>query len=242
MNPQNDEIEIDLREILFILIKRIWIILAAIVIGGLVAGLISLYGIAPKYKSTSKIYILTNSESMISLTDLQMGSNLANDYQELIKSRPVVEGVIKSLKLNMQYGELLSYLTIENPTNTRIIYITIEYTDPQIAMELANEFVEVAKGRISQIMKVDEPTIAEKAIVPKAKSSPNNVRNALLGVFIGFLLSVAIVLVIHALDDTIKNSDDVERYLGIQTLASIPEEGGTDNKEKSQRKGRRKNA
>lgn len=91
MNSQKDEIEIDLREILLIIRRNLLVIVAATVIGGLAAGLFSYYMITPKYTSTAKIYILTNSDSVISLSDLQMGSSLANDYAELINSRPVAE-------------------------------------------------------------------------------------------------------------------------------------------------------
>ena len=33
---------------------------------------------------------------------------------------------------------------------------------------------------------------------------------------------MAVVLLLFFMDDTIKNSDDVERYLGLSTLALIP--------------------
>jgi capsular polysaccharide biosynthesis protein len=238
MNPQNDEIEIDLRELVHVILKRIWIILAATVAGGVIIWLVSYYLIVPKYQSTSQIYILTNSE-MISLTDLQMGSSLANDYQIMIKGRPVINAVIDKLDLNMSYGQVLGMLSINNPTNSRILEITIEYTDPQVAMEIANAFAEVSSETISETMKVEEPSFYSEAVVASGQSSPNNRRNALLGALVGLVLSVGIVIVLHIIDDTIKNSEDVERFLGINTLAAIPEEGGTDNNEKNSGKQQR---
>ena len=241
MNSQRDEleIEIDLREIFFIVRRNILLIIAATVIGGLAAGLFSYYAITPKYTSTAKLYILTNSESMISLSDLQMGSSLANDYEELINSRPVAEQVLKNLNLDISYGALLSCISINNPQGTRIVWIQATYPDPTIAMEIANEFAVVAKQQISQIMNVDEPRIAEHAIVPKSKSSPNNTRNAIMGAVLGMVLVVGFLIIRYMLDDTIRGGEDVERYLGLHMLASIPEEGGTDNKEKKRKKKRK---
>ena len=236
MNSQNDEIEIDLREILFLILHHLPMVLVTTIVGGLLAGVISVYALTPMYTSTSKMYILTNSDAMVSLTDLQVGSSLANDYEELIKSRPVVEKVAENLNLEITYGELLEKISISNPDNTRIIKIQITYPDPVVAKEIANEFITVAQKQISQIMKVDEPTIVEEAVEAKEQSSPNNMKNILVGAIAGMLLSVGFLVIRHILDDTVKNADDVEKFLGLNTLASVPEEGGTDNSEKKQKR------
>ena len=172
----------------------------------------------------------------ISLTDLQMGSSLANDYEELIKSRPVVEQVAENLDLDVTYGELLGHLSITNKDNTRIIQIQITYPDPVAAKEIANEFVAVSQKRMSQIMKVDEPTVVEEAIEAKGQSSPNNVKNILIGAVLGLLLSIGYIVIRNILDDTMRTADDIEKFLKLNTLASVPEEGGTDNSEKKQKR------
>ena len=105
-----------------------------------------------------------------------------------------------------------------------------------LAKEIANEFAEVSQKRLAQIMQIDEPTIAEEAVESKYPSSPNNKRNILLGAAIGLLLSVGFLLIRNILDDTIRSADDVEKFLRLNTLASIPEEGGTDNSEKKRRR------
>lgn len=236
MNYQNEEIEIDLREILALILHHIYLVIAVTVAGGLLAGLISVYAMTPMYTSTAKIYILANTDSIVSLSDLQVGSSLANDYEELIKSRPVVEQVMKNLDLDDSYGEMLGYLSVANKTNTRIIQIQITYPDPVAAKEIANEFIGVAQKQISQIMHMDEPTVVEEAIEPKSKSSPNNRRNIMIGALIGLLLSVGFIVIRNILDDTVHTADDVERFLRLNTLASVPEEGGTDNSEKKQKR------
>lgn len=236
MNSQNDEIEIDLWEILLLLSRHLFGIAAVTIACALAAGLISLYALKPMYTSTSQIYILTNQDTMVSLSDLQMGSSLANDYEELIKSRPVVEEVAESLKLGMKYEELLGYLTVTNKDNTRIIRITVTYRDPVVAKELADTFAEVSRKRISEIMKLDEPSIVENAVVAEHQSSPNNVKNVIIGAAAGFVIAVGFLIVRSLLDDTVKTADDVEKYLGLNTLASVPEEGGMDDFGKKRKK------
>lgn len=236
MNQQNEEIEIDLRELFFVLWRRVYLIIAATIAGAMMFGIVSYYFITPQYKSMSRIYIVnTAGESILSLTDLQIGANLTEDYTILIKSRPVVEKVIKNLKLDMEYEHLLPRLSVSYEDGSRVISMSIVHPDEIMSMEIANEFATVAQEHIPEIMKIAEPTIVEEAVAG-VKASPNNTRNVLLGAMLGIVLSAGIILVLHMMDDTLKNADDVERYLGLNTLASIPDEGGTDNSEKSRKK------
>ncbi|MCI9173376.1 MAG: hypothetical protein HFH49_00330 [Lachnospiraceae bacterium] len=236
MKQRNDVIEIDLKEIVLLLARHIISIAAVTAAGGLAAGLISIYCLTPMYTSTSQIYILTNQGTVVSLSDLQMGSSLANDYEELIRSRPVVEEVAERLKLDMKYEELLSYLSVANKDNTRIIRITVTYQDPVMAKELADTFAEVSQKRISEIMDLDEPNIVENAVAAEHQSSPNNRRNAIIGAILGMAAAAGVIILRYYLDDTIKTADDVEKYLGLNTLAAVPAEGGTDNSEKKQKR------
>ncbi len=236
MNSKNDEIEIDLWEILMLILRHLPMVISFTIAGGLLLGLYSVYALTPMYTSTSKMYILTSSSSVLSLADLQVGSNLANDYEELITSRPVVEQVAKNLDLGVSYEALLGQVNVAKRENTRIILIQVTYPDPVLAKEIANEFAEVSQKRLAQIMQIDEPTIAEEAVESKYPSSPNNKRNILLGAAIGLLLSVGFLVIRNILDDTIRSADDVEKFLRLNTLASIPEEGGTDNSEKKRRR------
>lgn len=140
------------------------------------------------------------------------------------------------MDLDVTYGELLGHLSITNKDNTRIIQIQITYPDPVAAKEIANEFVAVSQKRMSQIMKVDEPTVVEEAIEAKGQSSPNNVKNILIGAVLGLLLSIGYIVIRNILDDTMRTADDIEKFLKLNTLASVPEEGGTDNSEKKQKR------
>ena len=54
----DDEMEIDLRELFFVLLHRWWIILLAGIVCAGIAGVYTKTMITPMYKSSSKIYIL----------------------------------------------------------------------------------------------------------------------------------------------------------------------------------------
>lgn len=226
-----DEIEIDLREIMYLIRSRIWIIILSGVIAAMAAGFISNYMVTPVYTSKAQLYILSKTTSITSLADIQIGTQLTQDYMVLIKSRPVVNQVIENLGLNMSYDELVDKLSVSNPSNTRILEIKITYPNAYMAKKIVDGFAYVSAEQIANIMHTEAPSIVEEGQVPSYPSGPNVKKNIAIGGLLGAFLAALVVLVLYMVDDTIKDSDDVEKYLGLSTLGLIPMEA--DSIEKS---------
>lgn len=217
-----EENEIDVLELLFVLLRKWWILLSALVVGAIISGLITILAITPMYDSTSKLYILTSSTSLTSLADIQIGTSLTKDYVQLVQSRPVVEKVIENLKLDWTYDEMLKSISVTNAQDTRILVITAQNPDPELAKDIANQFAEVSRSSISTIMKTDEPSIVEYGIVAEKPVSPSKRKNIAIGGAVGFLLAAVVIVVLHLLDDKIKTAEDVEKYLDLTVLAAVP--------------------
>ena len=226
INPMNSGDYIDLLELAKELRKKIVLIIVCAILGGAVMGVYSFFVATPIYQSTSKLYILSKTTSITSLADIQVGTSLASDYVELIKSRPVVLTVIKDMDLDMSYDAMVDNLIVENVSDTRLVKITVSDTDPERAKLIANNFAKVAKVQISNIMRTDEPTIAEAAVVKRTPVSPNKRKNILIGILIGIVLSCGYVTIRFLMDDTIKDPDDVTKYLELDNLAIVPFEDG----------------
>ena len=219
----NSEIEIDLGEIFHLLISRIGIIILSGIIFALAALMYTMLFITPQYVSTTKMYVLSrqNSDSLTS-QDMQISTQLTKDYAELIKSRTVTEGVIAQLGLDLSHEGLLKKLTVNTLTDTRIVSISVRDPDPYTACEIANAIRDVAAGHIQKVMDIEAVNIVETANIPKSASSPNNRRNALIGGMLGVLLASVIVIVIFLTNDTIRSAEDVDRYLKLSVLGTIP--------------------
>ena len=87
------------------------------------------------------------------------------------------------------------------------------------------------------IMDVDSVKTVEEANLPDHPSSPSVMRNTLIGAILGILISAGIIILIFMLDDTVKTPDDVETYLGLNVLASIPVYDGSNVKNRKRVKG-----
>ena len=219
----NDVIEIDLLEIMGLLLSRWLLIMLVGITTALIGFAISFFVIAPTYESTTKIYILNKNESQnVTYSDMQLGTQLTKDYSELINSRYVLEEVIQKLRLNLDYQGLKEKVSVSSPTDTRIVAITVTDKDPVEAMNIANAIRESASNHIGNVMDIDAVNVVESANMPTKKAGPSYLKWTVIAGMLGILLVCAMVLIKYLLDDTIKTSEDVERYLGLSTLAIIP--------------------
>ena len=158
----DDEIEIDLRELLAVLLSQWLLILVVTVLGGGIAFGISHYMIVPQYESTSQLYVLSKSTSITSLADIQTGTSLTNDYMVVVEGRPVLEQVIVNLSLNETYRSLKDKVTLNNPANSRILEITVRDENPAMAKKIADEIADVGSTFIAAKMVQDAPMIIQK--------------------------------------------------------------------------------
>lgn len=214
---------IDLLELFYALKRKIVIILAVGLLTGCLGFAYTKYLVMPMYTSTSSMLVLTKETTLASLADLQMGSQLTSDYEVLITSRPVLEEVIEELGLDMGYKELRNLISIENPTDTRILQISVNYSDPVMAKDMVNTLSEVSAEFIGDKMEAMPPKIIEDGEIPLVQTSPSMKKNVMLSLMAGLALSAGVVVVMTLMDDTIKTEEDVLQYLGLSTLASIPD-------------------
>ena len=218
------EEEIDLVWLAYALFKRIWMILAVAVLTACLTVGYTYLRIEPTYSSTSTMLVLTKETTLTSLTDLQIGSQLTKDYSVLITSRPVLQEVVENLKLKMSYKSLKGKISVENPEDTRLLFITVTMNDPKMAKAVVDELSNVSSEFIGDKMEVTPPKIVEEGEIG-SKNGPSITRNAMMGFLVGAFLVCVIIIVLELLNDTIQKEEDIERYLGVPTLATIPEKG-----------------
>ena len=229
---EQDVIEIDLMELLLQFLHRWWIIVIAGVVCGAAAFVLSAFVLPKQYESTTSIYILDKKEdAAITTADIQLGTQMTKDYAEIIKSRTVLDRVAEKYGLDITYDEFGDRITVTTETDTRIVSISVRDRDPGLARELANEVRDVASERITSIIETNAVNIVDEADVPEEPASPKVLIWTLVGAFLGVFLSATIIAVRYLMDDTIKLSEDVERYLGLSTLGMIPENTGLDDSE-----------
>ncbi len=219
---QNNTEEIDLKELFLVLWSKIWVLIAAAVGGAVIAALYTILCVTPMYESSSSLYILSKTTTLTSLTDLQLGSQLTQDYMVLAKSRNVVEDVIKELDLDMTYEQFLDTVSISNDSNTRILTLSVKNADPYMAKTIVDKYAEVTAKKTADVMATEVPNVVDCGVVADHPVSPNTKKNIVLGGLIFFVVAAGVIIVRYLMDDSIKTADDAEKYLGLTNLGSIP--------------------
>ncbi|MBQ8971620.1 MAG: polysaccharide export protein [Clostridia bacterium] len=238
LSGEVDAEEIDLLELFYRLLEKFKLILAAGLVGAIIMGVYSYFVATPIYEATSEMYVLSSKDSAINLSDLQIGAALTSDYEEVLYTWEVEALVRQNLNLSYTNKELESMVHVSNPSNTRILKITVSSPDPQEAKDIANEYVEVAREYISNVMMTDAPTVLSEALLPKSPVSPRKIRNIALGLIVGMFIAVAIITVLFIMDDKVKTSEDIRKYIGLPTLAVVAKDDEVAQAQSSSRKKR----
>lgn len=220
---------IDLIGLFFFIMEKLWcVLLSAVLFAGFFGW--SASKSVPTYTATAKLYIVNPTSSGISISDLQLGTVLTLDYQEVFKTWEVHEMVREELGLSYSYEMMQAMLTVTNPEDTRILYITVTNSDAQLAADIANAYARAAKEFIMNTMKGEQPSDFSIALVPGTAYVTSRSRSLVMGFLLGSVLAAGILTLIFVLDNSPKTPEDINRYAGLSTLAILPIRKKADNK------------
>ena len=233
-----EETEIDLIDLAWALLDKIHYIVLCFLIGAVIMNAYSYFLVRPTYKSTAKMYVVSASKnSVVDLDALNIGTSLTADYEQLMLSYPVLEQVINKLNLDMDSDTLAKMITLENPTDTRILNINVVSTDPKNARDIANTLMDVSVDYLPKTMSANAPNVAQKAKLADHKDGPSYTKYTMIGALAGAFLYCMYLVVKYLMDDTIHTADDMEKYFDSVPLAVIPDVSELAP-EKQQKKGK----
>ena len=218
---QQEPKTVDLIGLFFHLLEKSWIVLISAVLCAALMGMIAGSSITT-YSATSKLYIVNPNSSGVNIADLQLGTVLTLDYQEVFKTWEVHEMVIDELDLPYTYEQMQSMIRISNPEETRILYITVTYTDAKMAADIANAYAKAAKSFIINTMKGEEPSDFSIALEPSIGYGVSKSNSIIIGFVVGSMFSMAILALLFVLDNRPRSPESIRQYGGIPTLAVFP--------------------
>ena len=218
---------IDLREYFAIIKKRFWIIALITVIAAVVSGAISFFVLKPVYEAKSTLIVNADKQAetqIVTGDQITVTQKLAVTYGEIIKSRSVLDDVIKNLKLETTYESLSGQIAVSPVNDTQIISISVQDTNPQRARDIANEIPKVFEKEVKRITKANDVQVIDKAILPKDAIKPNKMMNVAIAAVLGMMIGLFVVFLIEYLDNKIKTPQDIEKHLGLSVIGVIPNE------------------
>lgn len=215
---------IDLREYFDVIRKRLWIIVIITGLAVITSGIISYFVLEPVYETATTLMVgkTKSSEQMVEYSDVLLSQKLVKTYGEIGKSRTVAKEVIKNLKLDITPDEFKGKISVNAVGDTEIIMIKVQDTNPTLAASIANNLATVFQKHVTKIMKVDNVQVIDQAETPKGPIKPRPMLNIIIAGFLGIMAGLGIILLLEYLDNTIKTPYDVEKYLELPVIGTIP--------------------
>lgn len=217
--------EIDIRDILNYFLNKI--IYFSLIVAAVVA-LFCVYYIfmqKPVYTSSTSIILTggTAATDTITQTDLSVNSKLVSTYQEIVKSKRVLNQVITNLGLNYSSDGLMKMIKVQAKSETEIIEIFVTSPSNSEASEIANQLAKVFSREAKDLYNLSNVSILDRAETSNKPSNVNIPKQIIISLIVGIFLATIIIFITYYFDTTIKNSSDIERRYNFTILGNIPD-------------------
>lgn len=212
------------------ILRRNWVIVAAVTAVGVICGGASVLLIRPTYTAETQLFVAIQSSG--SVQELQQGNTFSQarvqSYVKTVTAPVVLQPVIDSLGLSTSASELARNVKATTDINTVLINISVSDTSPVRAAATAEA---VAHSLINAVDKLERPTtggsspvnlsIIAPAEAPQQPSAPNTKMNLGLGALLGLLAGIGTALIRSVLDTRIRGEADVQRVVQTPVLGGI---------------------
>lgn len=245
---QNDTI--DLKDIFSLLLSKIWLLIIVTIVGGAIGFGISKFLLPVKYSSHITMYVQSYkdiAESPTNANNISNSKQLVNTYMVVLKDDAVLNAVGELLQEEFEDSVLAQNLSIvdgkitpsslrecisvSSVTDTSAVNIVTTTKDPYVAAAVCNDLTKVAPQYVTDAVGVGSINTIDTAKVYDTPVSPNNKKNAALGMFGAFALAAFIIILIDFFDNTVKDSDMLAERFKKAIIGEI-QEFGPDKKKK----------
>lgn len=222
----------DMKKILNIISSKKIFIALIILLSLVMSYFYSYYYKKPQYNSSVTVLLTgdeAQGEKQVTQTDLNLNSGLISTYGSIAKSANVLSKVIENLGLDISVQNLQKNLTVAEIKNTQFLKITVENSNPETAMKIANEISTVFVEQIKTIYNIQNINIIDTAEISNAPCNINHIKDMAIALMAGIFASGVLILILYILDDTIKSEKDIPVNLKLETIGTIPNTNKTNN-------------
>lgn len=219
-----DEDEIDLREFVFILLRK-W---KLVVLLGIVGGMMGVFFAAtrPKIYKAEMLMIVSKdgefSTSSLNEGELSVNRKLAATYTEIAKNSVILKNIIKKYDLNITLKKLQNDVTVSSIGNTELLRLTYKNSDPILAVAVANEIGNEFMLKIRDIMNFQNIKVVESAEVGVEALSQKRALIVIISLVFSVIMGGIIALITEITSGKLYKVKDIERVLRAPTIGAIP--------------------
>jgi capsular exopolysaccharide synthesis family protein len=217
----------ELRDYLRILRKRASLIAGAAMLCSATTFASSL-ATTPVYQGTAKLLVVAKTDpgggTASAYEGALLSQQLVKSFAQILESRAIAEAALRLDPQPFTPSQLQAKISAEPVTETLLINLNVEDTNPARAKRLANSVARafiVAAPRL-QSGSALRVSLVESALTPTEPIRPRTRLNAALGVVLGLMLGVALAFLREFLDRSVKTPEELEVATGAPVVGTIP--------------------
>ena len=134
--------EIDLREIVVAILRKIWLVILCAVLVGTAVFVCTSKFVQPRYRASVSIYVNNTARPQgsdgITASNLSASQRLVTTYMTILKSDTVLREVAKQADVGLGAGSIRASMSAAAQNETEVFKVYISHADPNIAAKIAN--------------------------------------------------------------------------------------------------------
>ena len=218
----NHEYEISLVDLFKIVMHKWYVVTIVTVLFMVVTGVAAYTQLENKYTARASMIIQDLNYDQTDYQAIQTGQKLVDTYHEIAISDRVLEQVISAYDLDYTADQIRDMITMTSTNDTIVIELEVESYNAADSATIANGMVVVIRDVTLQFEGLETVEQLDIAKVPSKPSGPNRPLYIIIGGILAGGVSVVGVLMFEFLDKKLKSPNDLEKYLGIRVLGTIP--------------------
>ena len=219
---------VDLAHVVKVVWQHLWTVVMISLITAVLGFMLAAFAIKPTYSASIMLYVNNSSFNMgdlgfsISSSELTAAQSLAKTYTVLLKNRTTLERLIDETQVDYTWEDIYDMIESGPVNETEVMQVTVTCHDPYEAAHIANGIAVVLPQRVTEVIEGASMEVVDSAIADTEKVAPSITLYTAVGFAVGLLLSVATLIVIALMDNTVHDEEYVIRTFCYPILAQVP--------------------
>ncbi|MBC6315246.1 YveK family protein [Listeria grandensis] len=221
---------ISLREIMEVLRKNLWIIIASMCLCAAATFGYLQFFVTPQYEAVSQVLITQNAQdqnSAVQNSEIQANIQMVNTYSVVIKSPRILKSAAQEIGPQMSLEALAGKVSVDSVQNSQVINIHVVDANPDEAIRMVRIVTKHFLKETPSMMKISNVELLADAYTAQ-KISPNIKVGMLAGMFAGLVIGVVVGFARRIFDERFKKEEEIVARLQIPVIGTIGNITSTD--------------